>query len=757
MRNLSIVNKELYQLLIRSAIAYVICVVICGWYIKDVYGIYGDTITKKHIQNVEQTEELTYAYFADLDRTMTLSANEMARVSGGSAAKYKDVLTRITNMGTFSQVIYVTVDNQIYTKEGIDNSDELKESWRLIQESRLDKPHPMLDVPQVGDKMIVFPRKVIADGEALGYLVAFYDPADLFELPIYNTMRSTSQCYMIMEGGLILDQADHENISNTRLDSDNFFTQMYAFSDGNGSSKKKLQEMKAHLLDDVDKEFTIKATMNDSHICQVNSKVIVPVDNMYLVTIVDRTVQMGGVTPFLHKSLLILIIIFGILVIVNATTIVYLRKVTSRIEKLAYTDEVTKGKNLNFFTKEAMILLEVNQELPYIIQRFDIANFRYLNEAYGHLRADEILKACIDIYQEIYSERELCVRMDSDQFLTLTINDNDVAERRKQYCERLNEYAQQGGITYPIQLRFGIYQIRKQDREIDVMIDRANVARKSIAESKTETIAYYTDSLMHDMRKLDKIESDMQNALETGEFKVFLQAKWDIVNDHVAGAEALVRWIKPDGNMVFPDEFIPVFEQNGFIEKLDFYMLETVCKRMEQVLKDGGTIYPVSVNQSRVLLHSPDYVDRIQGIFDKYQIPRQCVELEVTETSLADSREHMIGVLKQLKQEEVQLAMDDFGSGYSSLNLLKDMPFDVLKIDREFFSESLTSESSTLILQKIIEMADGLGMEVICEGVENEKQVELLRKIGCKRVQGYYYARPVPMEEYVKKYCQVAE
>ena len=254
------------------------------------------------------------------------------------------------------------------------------------------------------------------------------------------------------------------------------------------------------------------------------------------------------------------------------------------------------------------------------------------------------------------------------------------------------------------------------------------------------------------MRKIDKIESEMNNALKTGEFKMYLQPKWDIVKDQLVGAEALVRWIKPDGTIVFPSNFIPIFENNGFIEKLDFFMLETVCREMKKRMDKGLSVCPVSVNQSRLLLHNPEYVNNVSKILRTYSIPRKYIELELTETVFLDDREKMLEMMNQLKEQHVRLSMDDFGSGYSSLNLLKDIPFDVLKIDREFFSEAITSESSTWILRKIVEMAEGLGIEVICEGVETDEQIEILRTVGCHLVQGYYYSKPISLEEFIQKY-----
>ena len=205
--------------------------------------------------------------------------------------------------------------------------------------------------------------------------------------------------------------------------------------------------------------------------------------------------------------------------------------------------------------------------------------------------------------------------------------------------------------------------------------------------------------------------------------------------------------------MIYPSDFVPVFEKNGFIEQLDLYMLESACKMIRDQIDEGKPAYPISVNQSRMLLNDPMYINRITEMLNRYQIPKGYIELEITETVFFTEREKMISILNELKEVEVQLSMDDFGSGYSSLNMLKDFPFDVLKIDKEFFSESITSESSKWILRMIIEMAEGLGIRVICEGVETKEQVEMLRKLGCRYVQGYYYSKPIPAENYVESFC----
>ena len=370
------------------------------------------------------------------------------------------------------------------------------------------------------------------------------------------------------------------------------------------------------------------------------------------------------------------------------------------------------------------------------------------------MRADQLLKTIIEEADAIFYSRELCIRMNADQFALFTRNTQDLEERFYVFSDKVNARALDLGIRYPIKFKRGVYQIRNREEDISLMIDKANMARKMLVGEEKDSVSYYSDRLAEDLKKTDKIESEMETALFNREFKMYIQPKWDIKEDRLYGGEALVRWMKDDGNMIYPSDFVPVFEKNGFIEQLDIFMLESACKLIRDQLDNKQPIYPISVNQSRMLLNDPDYINRITEMLNKYQIPKGYIELEITESMLFSERDKMISILNELKEVEVQLSMDDFGSGYSSLNLLKDFPFDVLKIDKEFFSEATTSESSVWILRMIIEMAEGLGIRVICEGVETKEQIEMLQKIGCRYVQGYYYSKPIPVERFVEVYCK---
>lgn len=241
--------------------------------------------------------------------------------------------------------------------------------------------------------------------------------------------------------------------------------------------------------------------------------------------------------------------------------------------------------------------------------------------------------------------------------------------------------------------------------------------------------------------------------MEHGEFKVFLQPKMDVQKNQLAGAEALVRWIKMDGTMVYPDEFMAVFEANGFVEKLDFYMLDQVCKMQKRLEAQGYELVPISVNQSQMLLKNPNYVEKVMDVIKANDVARELIELELTETAFFGDTERLVDIMNRLRDEKCRIDIDDFGSGYSSLNMIKDIPFDILKIDRMFFSDS-NSGTGKIILEKIVEMAQAMGVDCICEGVETPEQEDLLRKIGCRYAQGYLYSKPIPMEEFIEKFMR---
>ena len=260
--------------------------------------------------------------------------------------------------------------------------------------------------------------------------------------------------------------------------------------------------------------------------------------------------------------------------------------------------------------------------------------------------------------------------------------------------------------------------------------------------------AFYTEQMGKEMQREQQIINEMDTALEEKQFVVYFQPKYELDGYTPRGAEALVRWKKPDGTMVSPGEFIPVFEKNGFIIKLDYYVWDQVCQLIATALRAGRKPDPISVNVSRVNLYNPNFLESLVNLVEKYRIPPEYLHLELTESVFSDTENVILNAVNYLHKAGFTILMDDFGSGYSSLNVLKDIDLDVLKIDMKFLSKGKDDGRGEKILAAVIQMAKALDMPVIAEGVEEKKQVQMLKRLGCNYIQGYYFAKPMPQEDY---------
>ncbi|MCR4586008.1 MAG: GGDEF domain-containing phosphodiesterase [Lachnospiraceae bacterium] len=653
----------------------------------------------------------------------------------------------------FSHVFYVSYDGKYYADDSAlvpENSDTIHEACKVFEELDYYQDGvyvgmmlPLID-PDVRRIMIV--TRVYRNDKVRGYAVGIVDTDRLFDSPLFDYQKSRGKCFVVDSMGKIMSQTAALSGSH----GDSFKEGVLEQCRDSEENRNALSGIK-YALTKGESGYIMVKTLEGLDM-QINFSPVRGVPELSYLCAYTPGFQDEMFRPMLFWSVLACIFIMVLMIICMLMVWANAKRINMTVEKLAYEDPVTKGKNLSYFKEFALERIMNSPEKEYAIYRFDISNFRYINESYGHIRADHILESCIRNFTQIFTDEEICVRMNSDQFLALVINDATLEKRKNEFRAAVNADSRGRNIKYPIRFKTGIYFVKKNDHDIDTMIDHANVARKSVSRDTKDLEATYSEKIVDNMRKIDRIESLMHKALTELEFKVYLQPKWDIVNDRVCGAEALVRWCRPDGTIIPPDSFIPIFENNGFVEQLDFYMLESVCSILKDTIAKGGSVHPVSVNQSRLLLHSPDYVDNVANIIKEYDISPELIELEITETVFENGREDMIRIVKELKKLGVRVSMDDFGSGYSSLNMLKDVPFDVIKIDREFFAGAADNAEAGVILRKIVDMVNELGRQVVCEGVENAGQVELLKNMGCSCVQGYFYSKPIPAPEFIERY-----
>jgi len=745
-------ERSIVSILLLGLLVLTVCLAICLVHIADVKRIFELVKTEESYKDVQNTEKIVSDHAEKtldlLDQAAVLMTNDVKELSEDDIF---EIIQQYGSLEEFSNVYYLSDEGRLYRQDGVIHDKDLGmlEHILHLETASCFSQYENIDGKNIGVSYFVAPVRL--NGRKVGQLVGGQYMEVLLDSSAFENVKNLGDVFLINSEGLVFaNDADRYTFEDSNL------FHYLRESSADKYSDNRVLDLKEQLIEGTEyhKTYIVDPSGMTNYIEAVS---ISELQEVYLAYVYPESVVTDIINPVMFESLITCLMIIMITLVMLFYMWATSKRASDTIELLAYGDPITGGKNENFFRSVAGDVIWESANVPYLIARFDIANFRYINEAYGHVRADELLTIIIEESGKFFKGKELCIRMDSDQFVLLARNDQSFETKFEEMVSIINDRAREIGIMFPIRLKRGICPIRKGDTDISVIIDHANAARKSLVGDEKVLVATYSEKIVQQMYIEEKIESEMEEAMRRGEFKVFIQPKWDITNDCIYGGEALVRWVKQDGSMVFPDQFIPVFERNGFIEKLDLYMLEEVCRRMRALIDDDKTIFPISVNQSRILMHNPDYINQVAKIMKRYRIPNGFIELEVTETVFFDERSLMIKTMNQLKSMDLCISMDDFGSGYSSLNMLKDIPFDVIKIDREFFSEVITSEASILILRKIIEMAKGLGIRVLCEGVETAEQVEILRELGCSYVQGYFYSKPVDSEEFVDTYCMYKE
>ncbi len=415
---------------------------------------------------------------------------------------------------------------------------------------------------------------------------------------------------------------------------------------------------------------------------------------------------------------------------------------------MAANDTLTQIPNMNSFYGQVTGMLREYPDEKFVMITMDIFQFSMVNKLFGHKEGDSVIKYVATKLREIVEEYDIGAygRASADVYYICIPESVNVGNFMQLMQNAMSMYT----LKIQIKLCFGIYRISDNRENVEEMIEHATFARKRTKEAPIKSFQYYDDTLM----KKEKFEAvavaEMEDALKSEQFEVYYQPKCDIDTGKVIGAEALIRWKRPDEGYMSPAYFIPIFEQNGTCVELDYFVYEQVCRTIRKCLDEGKKIVPVSVNVSRWSLYNEDLISNIVAIVEKYSLPHKYIEFEITESAFVLEANLLTSFSQNMRDNGFKVLIDDFGSGYSSLNSLKDIVVDVLKIDIKFLPVSKTEKKAEIVLSSIINMGLMLGLDIIAEGVETEEQVELLKSLGCKCVQGYYFFRPMPYTEFQK-------
>ncbi len=420
------------------------------------------------------------------------------------------------------------------------------------------------------------------------------------------------------------------------------------------------------------------------------------------------------------------------------------------IKRQFYIDQLTRLKNRTGFSKDCEEIFKNNPDKEYCICICDINRYKIINDLFGFEKGDEIRNLLVRFVKNIADADGICGYFGSGTFV-LCFENNDDLEKKLNIggyfdCSNL-------GIDFKVTVRFGVYLYKDRNVTLQEALNFASYAMERINSRTRNELMIYTDEMKSELMMEADLTSNMHDALKTGEFVLYFQAQYDANTQQMTGCESLCRWIRKNA-VVSPGLFIPLFEKNGFIRELDKYVWERAFFTVEKWLREGKKIVPVSVNISRKSLVDDSIIHTITLLKSKYSVPTQYIHFEVTESAYATNQEELIARVNKIRDLGFKIAMDDFGSGYSSFNSLKDIPIDILKLDMGFLRKNSNAERGRLIIKSVIDLAHSLGLTTVAEGVETEEQADYLREFGCDIIQGYLYAKPLPEDEYEKKFEQ---
>lgn len=544
--------------------------------------------------------------------------------------------------------------------------------------------------------------------------------------------------YIVDEHGKIIVSANQDKKTGSLLEN---ISQML-----NGVAKEKFESNKNEIEENI-----AKGVASDRTLQTIDGKYYmvyqpIGVNDWTIVSFIPSNAIAGEINKALIATFIISIIVILVILSICIYIVILYNKKQKQLYKYAYIDPVTQKGNIYFFRKNGQEKLEKENASDLYIAILDINKFKMINKAYGYKTGDEILFGIGESLKQILGNNSIISRYSNDYFSMLFECKEDLLALLNKIIKSVENLKIKGNI-YNLSVNMGIYKVKKEDKNISEIMDKAIIAHSASKGDVFDKYHIYDDKMEEELELESKIEQTMYQSLMKKEFKVYYQPKFYTKDETLYGAEALVRW-KHGEELIPPNKFIPLFEKNKFILKLDLYIFEQVCQDMKMWKEKYGKDIIVSVNVSRQHFMEEHFLEKYLMIAAKHGINPNNIDLEITESSAIDDGIDILEIMRKMKQLGFLISIDDFGTGYSSLSMLQDMPADILKIDKSFVDKIGKNENN--IVDYILNIAKELRIKTIAEGVETKEQREYLLKKGCDIIQGYYYSKPLPEEEFEK-------
>lgn len=471
--------------------------------------------------------------------------------------------------------------------------------------------------------------------------------------------------------------------------------------------------------------------------------------NLVISSIVFSVSMLIGLYLYFTKESIVIVIstFFISLIYIIRTNI----KINKRLYNIAFLDDITQIGNYNYFIIECERFMEKQGYKNTALIYLDIDKFKLINDTYNYEYGNRVLKSIGEIIKIVFEKEAVYCRSCNNDFIILYKYNGEIEDLKnivEDLIYRLKNVSIENDDNLDIKPSIGIYIVPKDYTDIKLCIDKADIAKSQVKGNRINKYAFYDAELRTKLIEEKEIEKYMEQSLLNKEFEIFLQPKYDMKSENIIGSEALIRWNNKTKGFISPDKFIPLFEKDKFIKEIDIFVFTEVCSVINKWMLENTLIYPISVNISRVSLENEALVKQFIDIARMFNVSHSSVQIEITESAIFEKEDKFQLIIDNLRDVGFKVSIDDFGAGYSSLNMLKNIVVDEIKLDKEFLVNINNEDRSHIIIDSMITMAHKLNTKIVAEGVETLQQKEYLSSIGCDIGQGYIYSKPITINEY---------
>lgn len=734
-------RKNYFMFAIVLAILTVMVVFCFFTYSQKVRTILFENAQEQLLEVAYQSRDVLQTKFQNAITNMHGYATSLSKYGNFNQKDVYEILSKEAKRHEFSHMavsikdgstyyednVMLNISSQSYFKKGIQGISSVTE---------------VVESPRNGKSVVVYAVPIYHNSKIIGVLHSETELSQLEESFTISSFNENCYTYVVTNTGEVVLSPQNSLIKTTF---GNIFEYLQKNNNSTDTIKKDIENRTSN-VSLINAENTQKKFMAYAPLSQVNG--------WYTVSFILQEPILEQSNNILYLSFYLLAIVISMVIIIFLYIYFMKRTTRKQFEYIANTDSVTESRSWHKFTLDVEELLSKNKDKKYAFIYTNIRNFKLINDILGFEIGNQLLRHKADTLNSNLKKEEPYTRINADRFGILIeyTSDAEIIERLDKVNLLICEFQSLLNIQFEMQIDFGIYKIKDTTLPISTISDRALLAMQNLRLGSDSNFGFYNSSIRQKVILEKELENEMQFALDNREFVVYLQPKFDLNTEEIIGAEALVRWLHPQKGLIPPIQFIELFETNGFIVKLDYFMFEETCKLLRNWIDNGNKPIPISVNISRVHLYNPNVAEELYCIALRYNIQPQLIEIELTESMSFDNISMLLGIVQRLKSFNFTISIDDFGTGYSSLHMLKDLPVDILKIDRDFFSQAADEKRGREVIASIIDMAKRLDMKTVAEGVEEKEQAEFLCSVKCDFVQGFYFSKPVCIYDFEERY-----